>query len=199
MFGSVVIPIALGLVSMAINQNNNGELDGFMAMTGVGVGATFGPLSIQAQYSQPKERVAIVTSLNIFFRTLGGTVGLAQCGTVLNAKVRSFFESLTPSQLAGLEGVSLSPEGLSSIQSISDLPPNIQVLVKDAYRNGVKWCFISLIPWTGLAFIGTLFLTKLTNTNRDDSKQGEEVAKVAPSGEEEEKKSNTEKLNEQPV
>lgn len=151
---------------MAADQNKESMLDGFMALAGVGIGAAFGPLSVHARFSQPEERVAIVTSLNIFFRTFGGTVGLAQCGTVLNAKVRSYLMSLSPSQVSDLQGSSLSPVGLSSLQSIADLPPDVQNLVKDAFRNGIKWCFISLIPWTALAAIAVLFLSNIPDINK---------------------------------
>ena len=64
--GSALIPIALGLIVMAVQNNNQGQVKGFMVMTGVGVGMTFGPLAIHARFSQPEERVAVVTALNLF-------------------------------------------------------------------------------------------------------------------------------------
>ncbi|KAI5119614.1 hypothetical protein M0805_007878 [Coniferiporia weirii] len=168
--GCMIVPIGLGLISQAINTSNQAQIDGFMVLSGVGVGATFGPLAIHARFSQPEGRVAVVTSLNLFFRTLGGTVGLAQCSTVLNAKIRAFFSSLPESTLAQLQGAggitSLSSGGLSSLQSISALPEDVQVLVRDAFRNGVRWCFISLIPWAALSAIAVLFLSKIHDTDK---------------------------------
>lgn len=166
--GSLLIPIALGLISRGMDLNKQGQINGFMVMTGVGVGMTFGPLAIHARFSQPEERVAIVTALNLFFRSLGGTVGLAQCTTVMNAKVKAYFASLPPSAFADLQsGTTLSVEGLASLQSIDALPPSIQTLVRNAFRNGVRWSFISLIPWAGVTVFLVLFLSRIPDTDKD--------------------------------
>lgn len=158
-------------------------------MAGVGVGLTFGPLAIHARFSQPSERVAIVVALNLFVsiqlpnpfassrmksfsptqsRSLGGTVGLAQCSTILNAKVHSYFANLPATALSanGVPAAALSTASLSSLQDINQLPPAVQALVRNAFRNGVRWSFISLIPWCALSLIGVLFLSKIKDTDR---------------------------------
>ena len=135
-------------------------------------------------------RVAVVTALNLFFRSLGGTVGLAQCSTVMNAKVKQYFASLPASALASLQSANrtampLSLQGLESLQSIDALPPAIQELVKNAFRNGVRWCFISLIPWAGVSLLLVLFLIKIPDT--DKASQGSAAAAPRPSEVEAEK------------
>ena len=167
-----------------------GQINGFMVVAGVGVGMTFGPLAIHARFSQPEARVAVVTALNLFFRSLGGTVGLAQCSTVMNAKVKQYFASLPASALASLQNANgtampLSLQGLESLQSIDALPPAIQELVKNAFRNGVKWCFISLIPWAGVSLLLVLFLSKIPDT--DKASQGSAAAAPRPTEVEAEK------------
>lgn len=173
--GSLLIPIALGLISRGMELSKQGQINGFMVMTGVGVGMTFGPLAIHARFSQPEERVAIVTALNLFFRSLGGTVGLAQCTTVMNAKVKAYFASLPPSAFADLSdgSTALSVEGLASLQSIDALPPSIQTLVRNAFRDGVRWSFISLIPWAGVTVFLVLFLSRIPDTDKDKVPQAQ--------------------------
>lgn len=155
----------------------------FMAMAGVGVGLGIGPLAVHARFSQPEDRVAVVSALTLFvrprvlresspfthffsqFRSLGGTVGLAQCGAVLNGKVNSYLTNLINS--GGLNGVdpstvsAASSGSLSSLQSISALPPEAQDAVREAFKIGSRWCFISLVPWSGVAVIATLFLSNI--------------------------------------
>ena len=63
--------------------------------------------------------------------------------------------------------------GLSSLQSISALPPAVQAAVKDAFRNGTRWSFISLVPWAGLAFLATLFLSNIRDTDREARERAE--------------------------
>lgn len=103
------------------------------------------------------------------FRTFGGTVGLAQCGAVLNARVRSYIANLFASGVLSLEDAAQlsSLGGLESIQAISALPPALAQHVRDAFRLGVRWAFISLIPWTSLALILVLFLSNIRDTDRE--------------------------------
>lgn len=70
-FGSFIIPVAIGLITMALENNSQGELSGFLAMTGVGIGLTFAPLVLQARYCQPNDRIAVVVSMNLFVSPLG--------------------------------------------------------------------------------------------------------------------------------
>jgi len=138
-------------------------------MAGAGVGMTFGPLAIQARFVQGDHRVAVVTGLSLFFRCLGGTIGLAQCATVLSSKVSSFLIAamkssvLPPSSIAALAHANAD---LTSIQAIDALPQDAQNLVRDAFRNGMRWVFISLIPWCGLAVLLTLFLSKIPDSDQ---------------------------------
>ncbi|KAF9487945.1 MFS general substrate transporter [Pleurotus eryngii] len=138
-----------------------------------------GPLAIHARFSQPAERLAIVSAMLLFFRSLGGTIGLAQCAAVLNAKVRLYLQDAVTSgavsaehaaALASIAGIG----GLGSIQEIDVLSPEVQELVRNGFRKGVKWAFISLIPWAVVAFTLTVFLT---NIGGRDSEEEPEVPK----------------------
>lgn len=75
MLGSVIIPVAIGLTTIALKDNSQGELSGFLAMTGVGIGLTFAPLVLQARYCQPAERIAIVVSMNLFVSRVDSSAG----------------------------------------------------------------------------------------------------------------------------
>ena len=157
-----IIASAVGFLSKALVDNNEGEIAGFMAMCGAGVGMGFGPLAIHARFSQSEDRVAIVVASNLFFRSLGGTIGLAQLAAVLNAKVRAEISSLISSGALSLEDMRAFGENSKSIDSlggINSLPPAVQQLVKAAFADGLKWAFISLIPWCGIATISVCFLS----------------------------------------
>ena len=124
----------------------------------------FGPLSIHARFSQPDDRVAIVVASNLFFRTAGGTIALAQLAAVLNAKVRSDITNLIYSgalSLEEVEAIGAKSSSIDSLGGINNLPPAVQQFVKAAFANGLKWAFISLLPWCGIAFVLVLFLSMI--------------------------------------
>ncbi|KZS91828.1 MFS general substrate transporter [Sistotremastrum niveocremeum HHB9708] len=182
--GTFITTIALGLISRAIQINQHGQLNGFMAMAGAGVGLTFGPIGIHARFSLPSNRVAVVEALNLFFRTLGGTVGLAQCAAVLNSRVSSRLASLIASSNTSIDTSTLTSGSVASIQVINSLPPDVSNAIKDAFRDGTRWAFISLIPWSGVACIAVLFLRNIQTPEEpsapEQEKQVIEVVEMAP-------------------
>lgn len=60
------LPAAVGLISMAIKNNNPTQLSGFLVLAGFGIGSTFMPLMLQSRFSQPQSRVALTVSMNMF-------------------------------------------------------------------------------------------------------------------------------------
>jgi len=76
----------------------------------------------------------------------------------------------------------MSLGGLDSIQAISALPQALAQHVRDAFRMGVRWAFISLIPWTGLTFISVLFLTNIRDTDRARRSSDAPAAEVQGGG-----------------
>jgi len=168
--GSLILPVGLGLISMAMEANNQKLVNGFMAFAGVGCGMTTGALIVHARFSQPEHRVAVVSALTLFFRSLGGTVGLAQCSAVLNAKVRSTVVHAVESGLISLSDAvslsSVSSQALSSLDSISKLPPAVQDVIRDAFREGSRWAFLSIVPWAAVGLVLSLFLTNIKDPQR---------------------------------
>jgi hypothetical protein len=74
-----------------------------------------------------------------------------------------------------------------SIQTIDTLPQDVQEAIRNAYRNGTRWAFISLIPWCGLAVFLTLFLSKIPDSDQlrkqgRKDKEKEVVASATGSG-----------------
>ncbi|KIO33678.1 hypothetical protein M407DRAFT_231873 [Tulasnella calospora MUT 4182] len=181
--GCVLIPVAIGLLSTAIAGDSQKQLNGYLFFTGLAIGLTFGPLALHARFSQPTSRVAAVVSMNLFFRTAGGTIGLAQLSAVLESKVKSYLanlgsavEALSETDKSALE--SLSGGSLDSVDSILNLPPDVRNLVQDAFRKACQWSFISLIPWCCVAAILCLFLSAIPEDVLDPTGAREKEADV---------------------
>ena len=68
--GGALLPLSTGLMSMAIYQANEPQIDGFMALCGVGVGMMFGPLALQARFTSAGHLVAVIQSQILLFREL---------------------------------------------------------------------------------------------------------------------------------
>lgn len=164
MIGCALITVGIGLLTTALSKNSPIQLKIYLLVTGIGLGLSFGPLMLQARYCQPSSRVATVVSMNNFFRTAGGTIGLAQLSAVLDTQVKNHVKdlassgSLTPEQIASLSS-------LDSVHNILALDPSIRSLVQDAFRLACRWSFISLIPWCAIAAVMCLFLRTIPKEN----------------------------------
>ncbi|KAI0058080.1 MFS general substrate transporter [Artomyces pyxidatus] len=182
MLGGIISAVGLGLVSAGVKTDDQSSITWALFTTGLGIGLTIGPTATHARFAQPEHRVAVVTALTLFFRSLGGTVGLAQCAAVLNAKVKSYFKSLvisgalSPSDATSLE---LTSSSLASIDGINSLSSQLQQFVKNGYQNGTRWAFISLIPWAGVAFFLTLLLSDIPSMDESAKPSGSSVELMA--------------------
>jgi hypothetical protein len=98
----------------------------------------------------------------------------------MNAKVNSYIVgqirsgAMSISDLDVLEAL-YNSGGLDSIQSLDGLPSVVQQIIRDAFGNGVRWSFISLIPWAGLAVILSLFLSKIPDPDAQKADHDEET------------------------
>ncbi len=101
---------------------------------------------------------------------------MAQCFTILNVKVTSYLVSHASSIPDGSILGTLSVASLTSVQGIDDLPSDVQAIVRAAFGNAVKWCFLSLVPWCSISFIACLFLSDISDGDVEQppvSKEGE--------------------------
>jgi len=111
------------------------------------------------------------------FNFFGGTIGLAQLSAVRNSQVRAYISAriqdgtLNTTDALSLDGNIFSH--FTSIQSIESFDPKLLHTITDAFREGVRWAFISLIPWTALAAIAAIGLRRITEaTPSTDSPSG---------------------------
>lgn len=117
----------------------------------------------------------------------------------MNAKVNSYIAgqvrsgAISGSDLDTLAAL-YSSGGLTSIQSLEGLPLVVQQIIRDAFRNGVRWSFISLIPWAGLAVILFLFLSKIPDS--DAQRPERDVEMIALEDDETEKPPGEPRVNE---
>ncbi|MFB6302633.1 MAG: MDR family MFS transporter [Haloferacaceae archaeon] len=92
-------------------------------LTGVGMGTLTPPILVAVQNHLGTERMGLATSSQQFFRNLGGTVGVAVLGVVLNVAMRE--------RLAAVPGVS----DLDDLQELllrgGDAPPGIAAVMAD--------------------------------------------------------------------
>ncbi|CAN9240191.1 unnamed protein product [Alternaria alternata] len=174
--GALLLPITLtqSLIS-TLDSLSLGKQIGYGLLAGLGLGNTLQPSLIAVQAGVERKHMAVVTSTRNFIRNLGGTLGLAISGTIINNAVRS----------------SLIPYGLSKpeIRMLLDTPDMfrdsvghertdlIRAALASAYQQGFRVVFIVGAVLNALAFIAAWFLMPQVELSRKDDAQLKEEGK----------------------
>ncbi|EAT81737.1 hypothetical protein SNOG_11238 [Parastagonospora nodorum SN15] len=174
LLGWAVWAIGMGLFS-TLEDASLGKQIGFALLSGFGLGNTLQPSLIAVQAGVTRKHMAIVTSFRNFIRNLGGTLGLALSGTIINNAVRS---TLTPLGLSAsaIQLLTNSPD-LFREEYGKERTDSIRFELKSAYVKGFRIIFIVSAALNALAFIAAWFLMPQVELNRDDDAKLKEEGK----------------------
>jgi hypothetical protein len=172
--GWAIWAIGLGLIS-TLDSPSLGKQIGYGLLAGLGLGNTLQPSLIAVQAGVERKHMAVVTSTRNFIRNLGGTLGLAISGTLINNAVRS---SLVPYGLSRSEIQLLldSPDMFREAagQELADL---VRAALASAYQQGFRLVFIVGAVLNAIAFIAAWFLMPQVELDRKDDAQLKEEGK----------------------
>jgi hypothetical protein len=117
--GGVLIASGMALLGTLDDGSSRLESGAFMLVIGIGIGFTMQVIVIATQNAVDREDLGVATSSINFFRSIGGSVGVAAFGALLNARVADAVpagEILQPDELAQLAGA----ERLDYIRGFAD-------------------------------------------------------------------------------
>ncbi|MFC2026892.1 MDR family MFS transporter [Chloroflexota bacterium] len=128
--GIAIMLTGMFLLSKMTAETSDATAIRNIVITGLGLGITMPLFLIAVQNAVPHSVLGIATSTNTFFRTVGGTLGLAIVGSIMNNTfLTSFNEKLSPQisavipkeQLAALTEnpqALVNPDALAQLQAI---------------------------------------------------------------------------------
>ncbi|KAF2845032.1 carbohydrate-binding module family 13 protein [Plenodomus tracheiphilus IPT5] len=158
--------IGLGLYS-TLDSPSLGQQIGFGLLTGFGLGNTLQPSLIAIQAGVERQHMAVVTSTRNFVRNLGGTLGLALSGTIINNVVRT---SLSTQELSRPDiQLLLNAPGIFR-ESFGEQRTEIaRGALTAAYRHGFRIIFIIGAGLNALSFVAAwILMPQITLERKDD-------------------------------
>ena len=156
--GTAVVTIALFLLSRVTETTSTLQLDARLFVLGCGLGLILQVLVIAVQNSVDYADLGAATSGATFFRSIGGSFGVAIFGSV-------FANRLTSGLSAALHGASV-PAGFAagsgaSRAQIDKLPPLLRAGVLHAYTQAIDRVFLVAVPVAAVAFALSWFLREV--------------------------------------
>ncbi len=129
----------------------------FMVVVGLGLGMTMQILVLAVQNSVDRRDLGTATSAVSFFRSMGGSFGVAAFGAILTNRLSYWLPRLLPAGAVGRGGI--DPATLQGSPGvIRALPPAVHQAVVGAVANSVHVVFIAAVPLTVIGFLVILFL-----------------------------------------
>lgn len=136
----------------------------FEIMLGAGLGASMQNIVIALQNSLDVKDMGVGTSLNTFWRSIGGTLGVAIFGSIYASKLGSYIAHGTtalaaknPTAMAGA-----SPQAFAHLRNnpsvMSKFTPELQATILHSYVQAFHIVFLSAVPVTLIGFLVSLAL-----------------------------------------
>ncbi|KAG9088057.1 hypothetical protein FS749_002457 [Ceratobasidium sp. UAMH 11750] len=160
--GWAIWTIGLGLITTFNSHTSLAKQVGYSLIVGLGVGQTFQPSLVAIQGAVERREMAVITSVRMFVRNLGGTIGLAVTGTVVNIIFRKHLKTLN-----------LPPDTYTAIidnpvLARATVDPATLDQIVEGYRRGFRVVFVILVCVSGLAFLLAGGLMVNYELNRED-------------------------------
>jgi EmrB/QacA subfamily drug resistance transporter len=172
--GCTVMTVALCLMSTMGTQTTQPTVAAYMVMLGIGVGLTMQVLVLATQNAIPLKDIGAGTSSVSFFRSMGGSIGVAIFGAIFNSGLRG--------KLAGLsvsigEGSGFRPE------SLDRLAPADRAAAVGAFADSLTAVFLAAAPLVLIAvFIAMALPAKPLRSTAHPHDAGRELGVSGASG-----------------
>lgn len=155
--GMVLVVVGLALLGQIDDTTNLALVGLFMAVLGVGLGATMQNLVLAVQNNVAQSDLGAASSVVAFFRSMGGSIGVSALGALLSTQVANKVS-------AGLERMGIAAQTSHeshSIPDLSTLPGPVRVLYEHSFGQSIGELFLVAMPFALLALVCVLFIKEV--------------------------------------
>jgi EmrB/QacA subfamily drug resistance transporter len=168
--GSAVVGTALFLLSRIAVDTPYWHLALVMLLFGAGLGFTMQVVVTAVQNSVERRHLGAATASVAFFRSMGGAIGTALFGAILNTRLAEHLTATVPASAQSQLGSAAT--SMNDITAIHALPEPVKTWVLTAFTQAMDDVFLIAVPFMVVAFVIAL-------TMRERPLQGREPAPTA--------------------
>ncbi|WP_330458701.1 MFS transporter [Streptomyces sp. NBC_00820] len=159
--GGVLTAAGLGLLGTLRYDTTYWKMAVFMVLVGIGLGMMMQNLVLSTQNQVSAADLGSASSTVVFFRSLGGAIGVSALGAVMSHKITDYVKdglaALDPKYAAALAGSNSSGE----IPDMDKLPAPLRTVMESAYGHGIGDVFLIAGCLAAAAFLITLFIKEV--------------------------------------
>jgi EmrB/QacA subfamily drug resistance transporter len=153
--GMVLVIVGLLLLSTIDDTTDLWVVGAFMAVLGLGLGATMQNLVLAVQNNTSQADMGAASAVVAFFRSMGGSVGVSALGAVLGHQVAD--EISRGLARLGIEGGADAHQ----IPDLATLPEPVRVVVEHAFGVATGHIFLVAAPFAVAALVAVLFIQEV--------------------------------------
>jgi hypothetical protein len=159
--GTLLEPLGITILAIAIRSGNLNLIYGMMALTGVGTGLRFMPGTLHGVGYYPGQ-IASIVSLILLSSSLGGAFATTIMLNIFNNK------------LSG-SGINLKGESTASLGAIAGMSEAVQAFLRDRARAGISLAFFAISAFMWLGLVVTAGLGNVDIGSKRDGSAGDRV------------------------
>ncbi len=172
--GTAIATFGMFLLSTMSVTTSRGIASLWMFVLGVGLGLVMQVMVLATQNSVDRSDLGVGTATVSFFRSVGGSVGVAVFGAVFTSRLTHHLAAALPATVVA----KLGSTGGGSLQAVATLPPGQQLAYKTAFAESLTTVFTYALPIMAVAFALTWLLKEIPLLSRahEGADTGRELA-----------------------
>ncbi len=156
--GTAIMALGLFLLSRMTATTSTLAASGAMLVLGLGLGLVMQVLVLAVQNAVDYRNLGAATSGTTFFRSVGGSFGVALFGAILNNRLAVDLARYLP---AGALPAGVAGGGHITPAQLQQLPPAARSGLVQAYAHSLQTVFLAAVPFALAAFAVALFLPEV--------------------------------------
>ena len=130
-----------------------------MIVVGLGLGSAMQTYVLVVQNSVAHRDLGVATAATQFFRSAGGTIGIAVLGTIMSSRLLTAIpKHLPPGAAKAMPKGSVDASSVLDPHALATLPPEIATAVREGLADALHQVFVFGVPMVLIAVVATLFI-----------------------------------------
>ena len=152
--GAVIVGGALLAFSRLEVSTSYGVIAVIMFFFGAGLGLTMQVVVTAVQNSVERRHMGVATASVTFFRSMGGAIGTALFGAILNTRLSHHLTEVVPASAQAQLGQAAG--SVNDVTAIRALPEPVRTWVLEAFTRSMDDVFLVAVPFMAIALVVAL-------------------------------------------
>jgi len=179
--GTALISVGMFLLSRVGASTGYSLVALAMLVLGLGLGLVMPVLVLAVQNAVPRPDMGVATAGSIFFRSIGGSFGVAIFGTIFANRLGFWLPRDVPAS-AHLSAKAAGADLNAGLAKLASLPPAVHRGLIDAFASSLHTVFLWAVPVGVVAFLVSLCLREVPLRDSGGESLAAAMADAAPEG-----------------